>query len=312
MQHDFSHSHYFWLDGEFISNDQAKVNLLSHHYGVGVFEGLRTYSNSKGTMIFRLNEHTKRLYRSAHILNMKIPFERDLLNQVQCQLIKKNNLKNAYIRPWVFYGGEFLGLSTHSLSTHVGIAAVEWNGSFYHHDGIRVRISSFVRNHANSIFCKAKANGNYMNSILAMQEAKASNMDDALILDSQGCIAEGTGANFFIVRDGKIYTPDSTTALEGITKDTICILAKELGLPVIEKKISRDEVYIADEAFFTGTAVEVTPIIEVDNRTIGTGKKGAITTCLQQLYASAVHGDVDKYRNWLTYVESSKEAVALA
>ncbi len=294
---------FIWLDGDFVPWDEAKMHVLSHHYGVGVFEGVRSYATAQEVALFRLHDHTDRLFRSAHILNIKIPYDKATLNQVQCDLIQKNQLTNAYLRPLVFYGGEFLGLCTHTLSTHVMIAGMEWKGAYFgaekQPDGIKVHTVSFVRNHSNSVLTKAKANGNYMNSILAMHEARAYGADDALLLDHQGCITEGSGANIFIVRNGVVYTPDSTHALEGITRDTVFTLAKDLGLQVIEKRMTRDDVYIADEAFFTGTAVEITPIHELDGRIIGNGRKGKITADLQQLYAAVVTGKNQTYENWL-------------
>lgn len=300
-----------WLDGQYVPWAEANMHVLSHHYGIGVFEGLRAYETPNGVSIFRLQAHTDRLFRSAHILNIKIPYSKETLNTVQCEIIKKSKLKNAYLRPIVFHGGEYLGLLTHTLSIHVAIAAVEWKGAYESKNGIKVKTSSFIRSHPNSIFCKAKANGNYMNSVLAAQEARACGADDALLLDHHGCVTEGSGANFFMVRDGILYTPEITYVLEGITRETILLFAKDLGLVVCERRITRDEVYIADEAFFTGTAVEITPIIEIDGRLIGKGKMGPITSCLQQLYTTAVNGEDGKYNKWSTFVDSSPEMVVV-
>lgn len=295
---------FIWLDGQFIPWQQANTHVLSNHYGIGVFEGVRCYATPQGAAIFRLSAHTDRLFRSAQILNMKIPYDKETLNQVQCEIVAKNQLTNGYIRPFVFYGGEYLGLTTHSLSTHVMIAAIEWHGAYGGAekliDGIKVQTSSLSHNHVNSVFTKAKANGNYMNSILAMQEALACGADEALLLDHEGCVAEGSGAHIFLVRDGVLYTPELTTIIEGITRDTVFVLAKDLGLTVVEKSITRDEIYIADEAFFSGTAVEITPIREIDHRIITQGKRGPITKKLQEAYAKAVHGENLIHEEWIT------------
>lgn len=296
-----------WLDGEMIPWRDAKVHVLTHtlHYGMGVFEGVRAYHAEKGTAIFRLEEHTKRLYESAHILGMEIPFDSDTLNQAQLASVRENSLESAYIRPMVFYGSEGMGLRADNLRTHVMIAAWSW-GSYLGEEGmtkgIRIRTSSFTRHHVNITMCRAKANGNYMNSMLALKEALDTGYDEALLLDSNGFVMEGSGENIFIIRDGKIYTPDLASALDGITRRTIMQLADELGTPVIENRITRDEVYIADEAFFTGTAAEVTPIRELDGRTIGCGSRGPVTEKLQTLYFDAVHGRSAEHEEWLAYV----------
>jgi len=295
-----------WMDGEWVDWREAKIHVLTHtlHYGAGVFEGLRAYHAEQGTAIFKLKEHTDRLYRSAHILNMKIPFTKEVLNEAQRLAIGKNNLDSAYIRTMCFYGSEGMGLRADNLKVHVMIAAWEWGaylGADNMEKGIRIRTSSYTRNHVNSTMCKAKANGNYINSILALQEALAAGYDEALLLDHEGYVAEGSGENLFIVRNGKLYTPETTSALEGITRDTIMTIAHEQGLEVIEKRITRDEVYIADEAFFTGSAAEVTPIREYDDRAIGAGTRGAITEKLQSLYFDYVHGRQETHRDWLTY-----------
>ncbi len=296
-----------WLDGKFVPWQEANVHCLTHtlHYGVGVFEGVRAYKTDKGTAIFRLQDHTDRLFRSAKIINMKINFAKDELNFAQQETVKQNKLNAAYIRPMVFYGAEYLGLQTNKLSTHVMIAAWDWNsflGDENAEKGIKVRTSSFMRNSINSTLCKAKANGNYINSVLAFQEAIASGCDEALLLDHQGCVAEGSGENIFMVRDGVLYTPDLTVVIEGITRDTIIQLAAHIGLSVKEKRITRDELYIADEAFFTGTAAEVMPIREIDDRIIGNGKCGEITTQLQKMYIDMVHGKSKQYKKWLSFI----------
>lgn len=300
---------FIWLDGEWLPWRDAQTHVLTHtfHYGAGVFEGLRAYHAENGTAIFRLAEHTDRLYRSAHILRMDIPFEKEELNRAQCEAVAKNGLDSAYIRPMCFYGSEGMGIRADSLKVHVMIAAWEW-GSYLGEEnmekGIKIRTSSYTRNHVNSVMCKAKANGNYINSILALQEAIDSGCDEALLLDHEGYVAEGSGENIFIVRHGKLYTPDLTSALEGITRDTIFVLAKEMGLEVVEKRITRDEVYVADEAFFTGTAAEVTPIRMLDGRIIGSGSRGSVTTKLQALYFDCVHGRHHVHPEWLAYINS--------
>jgi len=299
---------FIWLDGEWLAWREAKVHVLTHtlHYGAGVFEGLRAYQAQQGTAIFRLREHTDRLFRSAHILKMKIPFDKETLDQVQREAVKRNNLESAYLRPMCFYGSEGMGLRADNLKVHVMVAAWEWGsylGAENMQKGIRIHTSSFIRNHVNSLMCKAKANGNYMNSILALQEALASGFDEALLLDHEGYVAEGSGENIFLVCKGKLFTPDLTSALEGITRDTIFTLANDLGLEVVEKRITRDEVYVADEAFFTGTAAEVTPIRELDGRTIGEGRRGPVTERLQSLYFDVVHGRKANYLDWLSSVD---------
>jgi len=298
-----------WLDGEWLPWREANVHVLTHtlHYGGGVFEGLRAYYAQQGTAIFRLREHTDRLYRSAHIMRMNIPYDKDTLNRVQCEAVARNHLDSAYLRPMCFYGAEGMGLRADNLKVHVMVAAWEWGtylGAESLENGIRIRTSSFTRNHVNSLMCKAKANGNYVNSMLALQEALDAGYDEALLLDHEGYVAEGSGENIFIVRGGKLYTPDLTSVLEGITRDTVMTIARNLGIEVIEKRITRDEVYIADEAFFTGTAAEITPIREVDGRVIGSGSRGAMTEQLQSLYFDYVHGRRSEYPQWLTPVSA--------
>ncbi|MEY6430901.1 branched-chain amino acid transaminase [Thioalkalicoccus limnaeus] len=296
-----------WLDGEMRPWREAKIHVLTHtlHYGMGVFEGVRAYETAQGAAIFRLREHTDRLFNSAHILGMTIPYDRATLNQAQCDAVRENGLSSGYIRPMCFYGSEGMGLRADNLKVHVMVAAWSW-GAYLGEDnmrrGIRVRVSSFTRHHVNVTMCRAKANGNYMNSMMALQEALRDGYDEALLLDTAGYVMEGSGENIFIVRDGVLYTPDLTSALDGITRRTVMTLAAEIGLPVIEKRITRDEVYIADEAFFTGTAAEVTPIREVDGRAIGCGTRGPITERLQSLYFDQVHGRRGEHPEWLTLV----------
>jgi len=298
---------FIWLDGEMVPWREAKVHVLTHtfHYGMGVFEGVRAYKAEQGTAIFRLKEHTDRLFRSAKILNMPMPYDKDEINQATLAAVRENNLESGYIRPMVFYGSEGMGLRADNLKTHVMIAAWEW-GSYLGEDnmknGIKVRTSSYTRHHVNIAMCKAKANGNYMNSMMALQEAMACGCDEALLLDVSGFVAEGSGENFFLVRDGIIYTPELTSALEGITRETVMQIAVECGYEVREKRITRDEVYVADEAFFTGTAAEVTPIRELDGRSIGNGGRGPITEKLQALYFDYVHGRLDQHQDWLSVV----------
>ncbi len=298
---------FIWLDGEWVDWREAKVHVLTHtlHYGAGVFEGLRAYHTDRGPAIFRLQEHTDRLFRSAHILRMSIPFSKEELNQAQRTAISKNKLDSAYIRTMCFYGSEGMGLRADNLKAHVMIAAWEWGaylGAENLEKGIRIRTSSYTRNHVNSTMCKAKANGNYINSILALQEALSCGYDEALLLDHEGYAAEGSGENLFIVRHGKLYTPELTSALEGITRDTIITLAGKIGLQVVEKRITRDEIYICDEAFFTGSAAEVTPIRELDDRVIGSGKRGPVTEKLQALYFDYVQGRRQDHNDWLDYI----------
>ncbi|MEW7974654.1 MAG: branched-chain amino acid transaminase [Candidatus Thiodiazotropha endolucinida] len=296
-----------WLDGKMVPWREAKTHVLTHtlHYGMGVFEGVRAYHAEKGTAIFRLQDHTDRLFRSAHILNMPMPFDRETLNQAQMAAVRENDLDSAYIRPMCFYGSEGMGLRADNLKVHCMVAAWEWGaylGAENMEKGIRIRVSSFTRHHVNITMCRAKANGNYMNSMMALQEALHDGYDEALLLDAEGYVMEGSGENIFIVRDGVIYTPDLTSALDGITRKSVIELAEQRGYKVIEKRITRDEVYIADEAFFSGTAAEVTPIREVDNRPIGNGGRGPITNILQKDYFDLVHGRLAFHPEWLAYV----------
>ncbi len=297
-----------WFDGELVPWREAKVHVLTHtlHYGMGVFEGIRAYKTDKGPAIFRLNEHTDRLFRSAHIMEMAMPFDKETITEATLTAVRENNLESGYIRPMCFYGAESMGIRASNLKVHVIIAAWPW-GSYMGEEnlrnGIKVQTSSYTRHHVNISMCKAKANGHYINSMLALHEAVRHGCDEAMLLDNEGYVAEGSGENIFIIRDGVIYTPDLTSALDGITRHTVFQLADELGIEVKEKRITRDEVYIADEAFFTGTAAEVTPIREVDGRSIGSGTRGPITEKIQTNYFNLVHGrSPDTHPEWLTLV----------
>jgi branched-chain amino acid aminotransferase len=296
-----------WFDGELVPWRDAKVHVLTHtlHYGMGVFEGVRAYKTEQGPAIFRLQDHTRRLFNSAHILCMDLPYDQAALNDAQCAVVRENGLDSAYLRPMCFYGSEGMGLRADNLQVHCIVAAWTWGaylGAENMEKGIRIKTSSFTRHHVNVTMCKAKANGNYMNSMMALREALSCGFDEALLLDVEGYVTEGSGENIFIVRDGVLYTPDLTSALDGITRRTIMTLADEESLRVVEKRITRDEVYVADEAFFTGTAAEVTPIRELDGRAIGSGTRGPITERLQTLYFDAVHGRHPGHSEWLTPV----------
>jgi branched-chain amino acid aminotransferase len=295
---------WIWQNGELIPWRDATVHVLTHtlHYGVGCFEGVRAYNTPQGPCIFRLNEHTKRLFQSAHILGMKIPFTPAEVSEAQRAVFRENGLDEGYLRPMVYFGSEAMGLRATGLSTNLVIAAWPWP-NYMDEDsrekGIKVRTSSFTRHHVNITMCKAKANGNYINSILALQEALECGADEALMLDNEGYVAEGSGENFFLVRDGKLHTPELTSCLDGITRNTIFYLAEEAGLQIVERRITRDEVYICDEAFFTGTAAEVLPIRELDGRRIGDGKRGPVTEQLQAVYFDQVRGKRTAFPDWL-------------
>lgn len=296
-----------WMDGELVPWREARVHVLTHtlHYGMGVFEGVRAYRAEKGTAIFRLREHTRRLFQSAHILGMRIPWSEEEINRAQVRVMQENGLEAGYLRPMAFLGSEGMGLRADNLSVHLSIAAWEWGaylGEENMERGLRVRVSSFARHHVNVTMCRAKANGHYVNSMLALQEALETGYDEALLLDTNGFVMEGSGENLFIIRDGVIYTPDLTSALDGVTRRTVERIIADEGYRLVEKRITRDEVYIADEAFFTGTAAEVTPIREVDERQIGEGRRGPVTERIQRRFFDAVHGRVPEYEEWLTYV----------
>ncbi|CAN7214613.1 Branched-chain-amino-acid aminotransferase [compost metagenome] len=296
-----------WMDGKLIEWRDAKIHVLTHtlHYGMGVFEGVRAYKTPEGTAIFRLHEHTRRLFNSAKIFQMVMPFDEATLEAAQREVVRANKLESCYIRPIVWVGDEKLGVSAKGNTIHVAIAAWPW-GAYLGEEGmergIRVKTSSFTRHHVNVSLVRAKASGYYINSILANQEATGLGYDEALLLDTEGYVSEGSGENVFIVRNGVIYTPDLASCLDGITRDATLTIARDLGIEVREKRITRDEMYCADEAFFTGTAAEVTPIRELDDRVIGEGRRGPVTKQIQDTFFAAVGGTNEKYKKWLTLV----------
>ncbi|CAJ91710.1 branched-chain amino acid transaminase [Cupriavidus necator] len=296
-----------WMDGKLIEWRDAKIHVLTHtlHYGMGVFEGVRAYKTPEGTAIFRLKEHTRRLFNSAKIFQMVMPFDEATLEAAQREVVRANKLESCYIRPIVWVGDEKLGVSAKGNTIHVAIAAWPW-GAYLGEEGmergIRVKTSSFTRHHVNVSLVRAKASGYYINSILANQEATGLGYDEALLLDTEGYVSEGSGENVFIVRNGVIYTPDLASCLDGITRDATLTIARDLGIEVREKRITRDEMYCADEAFFTGTAAEVTPIRELDDRVIGEGRRGPVTKQIQDAFFAAVGGTNEKYKKWLTLV----------
>lgn len=296
-----------WFDGKMVDWREAKIHVLTHtlHYGMGVFEGLRAYKAEQGTAIFRLNAHTDRLFESAAIMNMDMPYDKETLNKAQLAAVRENNLESAYIRPMCFYGSEGMGLRADNLKVHVMVAAWEWGaylGQEALENGIRIRKSTFMKNDSHPSMYVAKANGNYINSMLALDEAMSKGYDEALLLDSKGNVAEGSGENIFVIKDGVIYTPTLVASLNGITRNTIITLAKEQGYDVVETTMKIEELYDADEVFFTGSAAEVTPIREIDDNTIGNGSRGPITEKLQTMYFDLVHGRLDTHSDWLNYV----------
>jgi len=297
-----------WMDGQMVDWRDAKVHVLTHtlHYGCGAFEGVRAYETAQGTAIFRLHEHTQRLFNSAKILRMTLPFSQDEINEAQRAVVRENGLASCYLRPLVWIGSEKLGVSPKGNRIHAMVAAWAW-GAYLGEEGmqrgIRVKTSSYTRHHVNITMTQAKAVSNYTNSILANMEALDDGYDEALLLDASGFVSEGAGENIFIVKDGRIYTPDlSAGALNGITRNTVFHIAQDLGLEIVQKRITRDEVYIADEAFFTGTAAEVTPIRELDRIQIGEGRRGPITEKIQTAFFDIVNGRNPKYAHWLTQV----------
>ena len=288
-----------WFNGELVEWRSATTHVLTHtlHYGMGVFEGVRAYETPDGPAIFRLQDHTKRLFNSAKIVGMQLPFTEEQINRAHIDVVKANNLASCYFRPMAYYGSGKLGVAPKQDDVQVILAAWEWGaylGEEGMRKGIRVRVSSFTRHHPNVTMIKAKANGNYMNSIMANTEATRDGYDEAILLDAQGYVAEGSGENIFTVRDGVLYTPALDVALDGITRRSVIAIASEMGLKVVEKRLTRDELYVA---------AEVTPIREIDGRQIGIGERGPITTEIQQRYFDIVQGKNPKYRDWLTYVK---------
>ena len=296
-----------WYDGKLVPWRDANTHVLTHslHYGLAVFEGLRAYKTARGTAIFRLKEHTDRLFNSAHIYMMKLPYDKATLMDAQSQVVRDNKLESCYVRPIAFYGSEKMGVSPKGASVHIAIAAWAW-GAYLGADGlekgIRVKTSSYARHHVNVTMPRAKIASTYANSILANMEATDHGYDEGLLLDVDGFVAEGAGENLFIVKDGIIQEPEIASALTGITRSTVHRLAKDLGLELVTKRLTRDDVYIADEAFFTGTAAEVTPIRELDGRQIGAGRRGPVTEKIQAAFFDIVNGRSEKYNDWLHYV----------
>jgi branched-chain amino acid aminotransferase len=298
-----------WMDGNLVEWSDARIHVLTHtlHYGTGVFEGVRAYETSKGPAIFRLEDHTNRLFESAELIGMKIPFQASVLNDAQSEVVALNELDNAYIRPMCFYGSEGMGLRADNLKVHAIVAAWDW-GSYLGDDkilnGIKVKVTDFPKRCDKSMIHKAKATGNYLYSMLALKDALNSGFDEALILDIDNNVNEGSGENFFMIIDNTFYTPKDGTVLNGITRQTIMEIASDLNYKVEEKDISVEDVKSCDEAFFTGTAAEVTPIIQVDDKKINNGKPGKITKQIQTIYFDLIRGKIEKYNNWLTHVKN--------
>ena len=298
---------FIWHDGKLVPWREATTHVLTHslHYGLAVFEGLRAYKTAGGTAIFRLKEHTDRLFNSAHIYMMQMPYDKETLMEAHKEVVRAYKLDSCYLRPIAFYGSEKMGVSPKGAKVHVSIAAWPW-GAYLGEEGlangIRVKTSSYARHHVNVSMCRAKYSGTYANSILANMEATEHGYDEALLLDVDGFVAEGAGENLFVVKDGQIYEPEIASALVGITRATVIQLAKELGYEVKAKRLTRDDLYIADEAFFSGTAAEVTPIREVDGRQIGAGRRGPLTEKIQSLFFDVVNGRVPAHQDWLAKV----------
>ncbi len=298
---------YIWYDGKLVPWRSATTHVLTHslHYGLGIFEGLRAYKTPEGTAIFRLKEHTQRMLNSAHIYMMKIPYSLETLMEAQKEVVRANKLESCYVRPIAFYGSEKMGVSPTGATVHVAIAAWPWGaylGEEAIEKGIRVKTASFARHHVNVTMARAKFAATYANSILANQEAVEHGYDEALLLDVDGFVAEGAGENIFIIKNGKIYEPEIASALMGITRDTVITLAGEMGYQVVSQRLTRDDVYIADEAFFSGTAAEITPIQSLDGRIIGAGRRGPITTKIQKAFFDLVNGKSKKHGEWLSQV----------
>jgi branched-chain amino acid aminotransferase len=306
---------FIWYDGKLVPWRDATTHVLTHslHYGLAVFEGIRAYNTVNGTAVFRLPEHIERLYNSAHIYMMKIPYARETLIEAHKEVVRANQLHECYLRPIAFYGSEKMGVSPKGATVHVAIAAWPWGaylGAEGLEKGIRVKTSSFARHHVNVSMCRAKYSGTYANSILANQEALDNGYDEGLLLDVDGFVAEGAGENLFMVKNGRIYEPELTSALMGITRDSVITLAAELGYTVTPRRVTRDDLYIADEAFFTGTAAEVTPIREVDGRVIGAGRRGPVTAKLQKAFFEVVKGKDKRHQHWLAPVAEGKSKSA--
>ena len=306
---------YIWYDGKLVPWRSATTHVLTHslHYGLAVFEGIRAYKTVDGTAVFRLQEHIDRLYNSAHIYMMKIPYSREIIIEAHKEVVRANKLHECYLRPIAFYGSEKMGVSPKGTTVHVAIAAWPWGaylGAEALEKGIRVKTSSFARHHVNVSMCRAKYSGTYANSILANQEALDNGYDEGLLLDVDGFVAEGAGENLFLVKNGCIYEPELTSALMGITRDSVIALAGDLGYTVTPRRITRDDLYIADEAFFTGTAAEVTPIREVDGRKIGAGRRGPVTRKLQKAFFEVVNGRDQGHMDWLAPVAAGKSKAA--
>lgn len=298
---------FIWQDGKLVPWREATTHVLTHslHYGLSVFEGVRAYKTAKGTAIFRLPEHTQRLINSGKIYMMDIPFSKEELMEAQLEVVRANKLESCYLRPIAFYGSEKMGISTRGARVHVAIAAWPW-GAYLGEEGlekgIRVKTSSFARQHVNVTMARAKLASTYANSILANLEVTQDGYDEALLLDTQGFVAEGAGENLFVIKDGVVYEPEIASALTGITRDSVINIVRELGLRFESRRMTRDDIYIADEAFFTGTAAEVTPIRELDNRTIGAGKRGPITEKIQARFFDIVNGRAPEYERWLSFI----------
>lgn len=298
---------FIWYDGKLVPWREANTHVLTHslHYGLAVFEGVRAYKTELGTSIFRVKEHTDRLVNSGRIYQMAIPYSKEQLIEAQKEVVRVNKLESCYLRPIAFYGSEKMGVSPKGAQVHVAIAAWEWGaylGAEGLEKGIRVKTSSFARHHVNVTMPRAKLASTYANSILANMEATESGYDEALLLDTDGFVAEGAGENVFIVKDGVIYEPEIASALSGITRATVYTLAEDLGIKIVSKRLTRDDIYIADEAFFSGTAAEITPIRELDNRVIGEGSRGPVTARIQKAFFELVAGRNEKYHHWLTQV----------
>jgi len=298
---------WIWYDGKLVPWRDANTHVLTHslHYGLAVFEGLRAYKTAEGTSIFRLRDHTNRLFNSARIFMMEIPYTKDVIDEAHREVVRQNGLATCYLRPIVFYGSEKMGVSPRGAAVHVAIAAWPW-GAYLGEDalqkGIRVKTSSYARHHVNVSMVRSKTAGHYVNSILANMEATRDGYDEALLLDTMGFVAEGSGENLFIVRDGRLIEPQLSSGLTGITRASVMEIARALGLEVLSQPLTRDDVYLADEAFFTGTAAEITPIRELDGRVIGQGHRGPVTERIQTRFFEAVSGRAEPYRHWLTKV----------